>query len=851
MAMIVGFLVVVSALLTVGLAWLLVRERQLRARADRAERAHGGLASALAALPFVAVMRVDRTGALVGWNRGCEDLYGWTADQALGRQFPDFASPPEAIDLAKSRLRAWVEDGRAMEPSLRCSITSTSERRQSIGTSVSVVDIDGEAQLLHVAIDVTALRQAEADAIAQAASLAAVVAEKDRMVEELLESDRRFRALLEGIPHVAVQGIDADGRVILWNAASEDLFGRPRGDAMGRPTYEVWPNADMRERHRLWCEEGHVFPFGVRDRMTSGGDIKPILTSSFVYPGRDGRRELYMIGVDLSAERAAQAAAEERAHALTESHAELERMMRILLDNDMRFRTLLENIPHVAIQGIDAQGDTILWNRASETIFGFGLAEVYGRRLHEVWALPETAEAMRAEGLEWTRHSRAPATGVRMRATAGGELKPILTASFLYPTQSGGRELYMVGVDMSEERAARADEQALVNRLTASDQRFRAMLTEVPQVAIQGVDASGAVILWNRASAALFGVTEEEALGRPLHEIWSVPTLVPEMRDRFRDWVDHGRVGPDGVRNRPTRDGTLRPILTSSVIHHAADGGRELYLFGVDLTAERAALERATAASQAKSAFLAAMSHDLRTPLNAICGFTDLMLAGFTGALNDKQRGYLGDIARSSRHLLGLIGTILDLTQIEADRFGIDETWVTPEVLIEDAVAMFKPQAQAKELALTWAIDAALQVEVSADPARIRQVLGNLLTNAVRFTPAGGQVTVAASLDPEGDLKVTVEDSGIGIAAKDLERVRRPFEQVRAGSEVANDGIGLGLTICDRLMALHDGSIAMESERGVGTRVTLNFPRARVRRRAIGAGGQSNRARSSAASMLA
>lgn len=245
---------------------------------------------------------------------------------------------------------------------------------------------------------------------------------------------------------------------------------------------------------------------------------------------------------------------------------------------------------------------------------------------------------------------------------------------------------------------------------------------------------------------------------------------------------------------------------------------QELHLKNMEL---EAATVRAQSADRVKSAFLATMSHELRTPLNSIIGFTAILLQELAGPLNPEQRKQLEMVRNSSRHLLGLINDVLDISRIEAGELKVRREPMDLREAIDAAVAVVRPLAERKQLGLV--VSVAPQVhEVLGDRRRVQQILLNLLGNAVKFTAVGG-ITVRAELEA-GRACVRVADSGIGIAAEDLPCLFTPFRQVDTGLAREQEGSGLGLAICRRLAELMDGSMAASSEPGRGSVFTLTLP---------------------------
>jgi signal transduction histidine kinase len=242
----------------------------------------------------------------------------------------------------------------------------------------------------------------------------------------------------------------------------------------------------------------------------------------------------------------------------------------------------------------------------------------------------------------------------------------------------------------------------------------------------------------------------------------------------------------------------------------------------------RLAKEEAEAANQAKSGFLATMSHELRTPLNAIIGFSEMMLREVLGALgNEQYRAYVGDIHASGTHLLQIINDILDLSKAEAGKIELSEDVFDLRDIMR-SVGQFTA-GRMDEAGLTQEVALADDLPLlRGDERKTKQVLLNLITNSMKFTPAGGRIAVSGRFDPVTGLVLTVADTGIGIAAHDLDRVLKPFEQVDSSLSRQHQGTGLGLPLVKAIMEMHGGRIELASELGAGTVVTVIFPPGRV-----------------------
>jgi len=254
-----------------------------------------------------------------------------------------------------------------------------------------------------------------------------------------------------------------------------------------------------------------------------------------------------------------------------------------------------------------------------------------------------------------------------------------------------------------------------------------------------------------------------------------------------------------------------------------------------------AAKMRAEAASKAKSDFLANMSHELRTPLNAIIGFSDLMKSEMLGPIgSDTYRGYVSDIHFSGCHLLEIINDILDVVRHESGKMELKEDTIAIEDVIADALRLIAPQASEARVSLDWRPATAALPGLYCDRVRVRQMLLNVLSNAVKFTEPGGSVEIKSEVT--SGLELIVRDTGIGIRPEDITRILTPFGQVASIYSRNHQGAGLGLSLTKALVERHGGHLRLHSAPGLGTTVRLSFPTDRLvepqaeRDRAIGLG---------------
>jgi signal transduction histidine kinase len=225
-------------------------------------------------------------------------------------------------------------------------------------------------------------------------------------------------------------------------------------------------------------------------------------------------------------------------------------------------------------------------------------------------------------------------------------------------------------------------------------------------------------------------------------------------------------------------------------------------------------------ASRHKSDFLATMSHELRTPLNAIIGFSEVLQEQMFGELNERQLAYVNDVLEAGRHLLSLINDVLDLAKIEAGHMELNLSEVALPEILRSAVSIHAERASRRGVELTLETEPD-EITVTADERRVRQVVFNLVSNAVKFTPANGRIDISARID-DGQVEIAVADTGPGIAAEDLETIFEEFEQTIDGKQA--EGTGLGLPLSRKLVELHGGRLWVESEIGHGSTFRFSLP---------------------------
>jgi len=234
------------------------------------------------------------------------------------------------------------------------------------------------------------------------------------------------------------------------------------------------------------------------------------------------------------------------------------------------------------------------------------------------------------------------------------------------------------------------------------------------------------------------------------------------------------------------------------------------------------AKKAAEEANQAKSEFLANMSHELRTPLNSVIGFSDILLEEVKGELNDPQKKYVSNIARSGKHLLSLINDILDLSKIEAGQKQLEYSSFELHEALDEISKLTKPLISKKNIGLQMELPSE-DIRVYADRKKFKQIMYNLLSNAAKFTPDKGTITIIANQEKD-KLKVAVSDTGIGIPESEQATIFEPFQQVKSSKSSEHKGTGLGLSLVRELVEMHGGQVRLKSEVGKGSTFSFTIP---------------------------
>ncbi len=640
----------------------------------------------------------------------------------------------------------------------------------------------------------------------------------------LMANEALLRAVVDNSP-AKIHIKDSEGRYTLINPQAEKLYGITDKEDRGRTSYDLFrrEEADAFMAHdRAVIESGKPVEREEEWRMEDG--IHTFLTVKFPIYGpnsEDGVTAVGSIGTDITERKRAEAAR---------------------LEEESRFRAIFDgSSAAITLKGADNR--FLLVNKTFAAWQNTEPSKMIGRKVSDFFS-KEQADGIAAAD------RKVLETGEEIVTESIREFKDGVTRSIIShkcPIHSATGEVVAVATMLTDITERRRAEEAF----RESEERFRAVVDNSP-AAILLKDRDRRYLLANKCWYEWFNPEGREIFGRTVYDFYDKPHA-DRVDAQDREVIESGSVITREYQTTLADGRTLSTVLHKFPIRDTA--GQIVAIGGIhsDMTERKQAEEElkklneelekrvedrtreltlakqlAETASRTKSEFLANMSHELRTPLNAIIGFSGTMKEKIFGPLaNEKYEEYVEDIHDSGEHLLELINDVLDVSIIEAGKLELHEEAFDLATVAEAAVRLVKARSEKGRVRLSNKIRSDLP-PLYGDERRVKQIMLNLLTNAIKFTPRNGDVTVDARVDSDGSLVIEITDTGIGMTADEIARATTPFGQVDTSLSRKYEGTGLGLPLAEALVEAHGAHLHIESKPNVGTTVTVRFPPERV-----------------------
>lgn len=732
----------------------------------------------------------DESFRFLRWNKNFERVTGYTSEE-VARQSPldYFAGPGK--DLVAARIQQVFEKG---ESSVEADFVSKDGTRTPYFFTGLATTIEDRRYLVGVGVDISAHKQAEA---------------------ALRESEQRFASAFHTSPAAITITRVADGKFIDVNQAFLNLFEFNRDEVVGHTSIEldIISVAERSMLIRKQLETGGLRDAELLAHSKSGRPIHLLFSSAPMELAGEMHHVTTLI--DITASKQAEAA---------------------LRSSEQEFRSLAEAMPQI-VWVTRPDGWNIYFNQQWVDYTGLTLEESYGHG----WNKPFHPDDQQRAWDAWqraTQHNATYSLECRLRRADGAYRWWLIRGVPLRDT--GGEILKWFGTctDIEDIKQAEAT-------LRESETRFRTLFEQAAVGVAEIETATGRFIRINQRYCDIAGYTREEIFALDIQTIIHPDDLQADLDNKRR--LVAGEIREFTMDKRYFRkDGsivwvslTVSPMWSPGATpdHHiaivediSARKQAEQALQQLNLELEQRVEQRTQELTVAntqlqeldklKSLFIASMSHELRTPLNSIIGFTGIILQGMSGEINPEQRKQLGIVKNNARHLLALINDIIDVSKIESGAIELADEAFDLSALIREVSQALANAAAGKNLTLSLQVPPELVIR--SDRRRLKQILINLLDNAIKFTDVGG-VAIELVLH-ESRIMLSVHDSGIGIDTQHQHRLFQAFSQIAPPSERVYQGTGLGLYLSQRLAHLLGGDITLTSATGIGSRFTLTLP---------------------------
>ncbi len=814
----------------------------------------GALQSAIFNSANFSSIATDAKGVIQIFNVGAERMLGFTASEVTNQITPADISDPQEVIARATALS--LELGTPIAPGFEALVFKASRGIEDI-YELTYIRKDGTR--FPAVVSVTALRDAR-DAIIGYLLIGTDNTARKQAEEALLRAGALQSAIFNSANFSSI-ATDAQGVIQIFNVGAERMLGFTAAEVMNQitPADISDPLEVIARAKALSVELGTLITPGFEALVFKASrGIEDIYELTYIR--KDGSRFPAVVSVT----------------ALRDPEGGIIGYLLIGTDNTARKRAEEALVKAGALQSAifnsanfssiatDAQGVIQIFNVGAERMLGYTAADMMNKITPADISDPQEVIARaKALSVELGTPITPGFEALVFKASRGIEdiyelsyirkdgsrFPAVVSVTALRDAQDAIIGYLLIGTDNTARKQIEEERMKLDQRLR--DQHFYTRsLIESNIDALMTTDPRGIITDVNKQMEALTGCTRDELIGAPFKNYFTDPNMAEAAISRV---LAEGKLTNYELTAR-ARDGHQTVVSYNATTFHdrdrklqgvfaAARDVTELKLFEQRLQQKNVELEEA---SRMKSEFLANMSHELRTPLNAIMGFSEILRDGLIGELTPQQRGFIGDIFNSGRHLLSLINDILDLSKVEAGKMTLELELVEVWSLFTNSLSIIREKATARHINLT--MDAAsAPMSIQADARKVKQIVYNLLSNAVKFTADGGNVTLFVGRVPQAEvgqlsgawkyrsfavptgdfeefLKISVTDSGIGISPEGLEHLFKPFSQIDSGLSRKFEGTGLGLAMVKLLVELHGGAVAVESAVDEGSCFTVWLP---------------------------
>ena len=630
--------------------------------------------------------------------------------------------------------------------------------------------------------------------------------ERKQAEEALRDSNETAQAILNASTE-SVFLMDFNGNILASNETTAARLGRQVEEIIGTNMYALIPPETAKTRKKQLN-----IVFNERKPVIFEDKRLDIWLENSIYPifDNDGQvRRVAIYGRDITERKKAENA---------------------LRESEEKYRVLIESLDNV-VASVDGEGKFLYMNDTAAGQMGRSTDQLVGKTMYELF--PETVASKQMESIKQVIQNDEGQVYESISIVQG---KPRWYRTSVLPIHNEEGSVTQVLINSTDIDDLKTAQQELQDLNRTLEERVKQRTAEVQDLyenapaGYHSLDANGIVTLINQTELNMLGYSREEMIGHPIMNFHTAASL-DKFRKNFPEFKRHGWVR-DLELEFVHKDGTIIPVLVNGTVIYDEQGNyimsRSTVLDNTNQKAADAALRNANLelarAMRMKDEFLASMSHELRTPLTGILGLSEALQINVYGPINEKQQNTLANIEASGRHLLDLINDILDVSKIEAGKLELQMEACSLDEICQSSIQLTKGMAAKKRQAVNFTMSPA-NINVKGDARRLKQILVNLLSNSVKFTPEEGRLGLDVTANEQDHTaRISIWDQGIGISSEDLKKLFQPFVQLDSSLSRQQSGTGLGLTLVQRLVELHGGSVEVTSAAGEGSRFTVTLP---------------------------